>query len=454
MTAENVPQPFSYTPYQQALIDLLLEEVTSGSVHHLTGPVGTGKSIGAAGAVTALVEAGRASRVLVLMPAMLGTQWTELLKQHGTRALMLDGRAIRVMRNEFAHGGDLPKGVFVMSIDLAKRSDVREWISMLPWDFVLIDEADRLVGKGGEITERGRLVSALLDMPSPPSALIVTSFPDEGTHKLVGKMIDIDWRDAVKEFLGEDPDHPSGTVPLVTRMYRRTPDEVAVANDVVAAARRLGRFKGSVLMRMAASSVLSLEESLTRQVAADQADVGEREILESLLNSVESLSVDSKLDCLKALVDELSGAGIRHAIVFCDFKATLDYLHSALQDLDLADYVVHGGMTAEARATVLKRFGETGGFLIATTAASQFMSMSFVQAIVHYDFPFSPRAFTERMGRHRQYGSGIACTAYCFADESTALPIEALQLQLALGQDLDSIEVDPEVVEFIDRTLP
>jgi len=454
MTAESGPQPFSYTPYQEALIEQLLEEVTSGSVHQLTGPVGTGKSIGAAGAVTALMEAKQASRVLVLAPAMLGTQWTELLEQHGTRALMLDGRAVRAMRNEFAHGGDLPKGVFVVSIDLAKRDDVREWISGLPWDFVLIDEPPCLVGKRGETTERGRLVSALLARPSPPSALIVTSFPDEGTRKLAGKMINIDWRDAVKEFLGEDPDRPSDAIPLVTRMYRRTPDEVAVANDVVAAARRLGGFKGSVLMRTAASSVLSLEESLNRQVSADQTNVGERDVLEALLTSVESLSMDSKLDCLKALVVELSGAGIRHTVVFCDFKATLDYLHSALQDLNLADYVVHGAMTAEARATALNRFEENGGFLIATTAASQFMSLSFVEAIVHYDFPFSPRAFTERMGRHRRYGSGIACTAYCFADESTALPIEALQLQLALGQDLDSIEVDPEVVEFIERTLP
>ena len=156
MTAANGSPSTTYTPYQQALIQQLLKEVGPGSAHRLVAPVGVGKSFGIAGAVTALMKAGRVSRVLVLSPAILRAQWSQLLKQFGEEAITIDGRSIRVIRNEFVHGVSLPEGVFTMSIDLARRQDVREWVCMLPWDFVVIDEAHGLAG------QRRELVRALL----------------------------------------------------------------------------------------------------------------------------------------------------------------------------------------------------------------------------------------------------------------------------------------------------
>ena len=448
MTTANGLPPTTYTPYQQALIDQLLKEVGPKSAHRLVAPTGAGKSFGIAGAVAALVEAGRASRVLVLSNrSVLLAQWIQLFDRCDVKAIMLDGRSIRVMRNEFTHCRSFPEGVFTMSIGLAERDDVREWVSALPWDFVVIDDAHALADQGRE------LVLALLAKPSPPGVLLATSISDEDSNQLVEEAVDIDWREAVERFLQEQGVASGHEVSLLTRAYRRTPAEVALAKEVVATARQLDPLRGMTLLRLAASSVLSLEESLIRQVGAVEPDTEDLQVLESLLDSVEGLSADSKLDCLKALVSELSQSGIRHAVLFCDYQATFNYLRSAVRDLDLADLAIHNGMTIVARANAFSRFQEDGGFLITTPEASQFLSMSFVEAVVHYDLPLSSRAFAERVSRYRRYGRSIACTAYCLEDETGALPIEAIQLQIARVPDSDSIEVDTDIDALFERVL-
>ena len=446
MTTETGSQPTTYTPYQQALINQLLKEAGPGTTHRLVAPVGAGKSFGVAGGVAALLKAGRASRVLVLVPAMLKAQWTELLERFGAEAILLDARSIRVMRNEFAHGLTWPKGVFTMSIDLAKRDDVRAWVSVLPWDFVVIDEAHVLTG------QRRQLVRALLGTSSPPGLLLATAFADVDADPLAEEVIDVDWRQAVEDFREERGLGSGNEESLETRRYRRTPDEVALAEEVVATARQFGPLKGMILLRQAASSVLSLEESLNRRVGAGEPDSQQLQVLEPLLDSVEGLQADSKLDCLKALVSELSQSGTRHTVLFCDYMATLNYLCSAVQDLELPVFSLHGGMTAEACKSAFSRFREEGGFLVAT-AASQFLSMSFVEAVIHYDLPLSQRAFAERVGRYRRYGRSVPCTAYCLEDETGSLLIEAIQLQIAQATDSTSVETDTDMRALFERVL-
>jgi superfamily II DNA/RNA helicase len=156
---------------------------------------------------------------------------------------------------------------------------------------------------------------------------------------------------------------------------------------------------------------------------------------------------------MRALIGELSQTGIRYSVLFCEYQATLDYLRSAVQDLELADFAIHSGMTVEAREHTFSQFREDGGFLIATSAASQFLSMSFVEAVIHYDLPLSSRAFSERVGLYLGFGRSIACNTYCLEDETGALPIEAIQLQIARAPDSGSIEMDVDLDALFKRYL-
>ena len=334
-----------------------------------------------------------------------------------------------------------------MSIDLVIRQDVREWVFVLPWDYVVIDEAH------GVTNQRREFVRALLEKTPPPGLLLSTPEGDVDTYKLAGETVEIDWRVAVRKLKEEQGHGLKHEDNLVTCTYRRTPEEVDLAHGVTALARQLGPLDGMKLLQQAASSALSLEEFLNSQVAAAGLDTRNLQVLESLLESVEGLPVDSKLDRMRALVGELSQTGIRHSVLFCEYQATLDYLRSAVQDLELADLAIHSGMTVEAREHTFSQFQEDGGFLIATSAASQFLSMSFVEAVIHYDLPLSSRAFSERVSLYLGFERSIACNTYCLEDETGALPIEAIQLQIARVPDSGSIEMDVDLDALFKRFI-
>ena len=47
----------------------------------------------------------------------------------------------------------------------------------------------------------------------------------------------------------------------------------------------------------------------------------------------------------------------------------------------------------------------------------------------------------------------IACTTYCLEDEAEALPIEAIQLQIARMPNSDSIELDTDIDALFEKVL-
>ena len=148
--------------------------------------------------------------------------------------------------------------------------------------------------------------------------------------------------------------------------------------------------------------------------------------------------------CFKGLVEELVGAGARHVVTFCEYRATLDYLVAAVERLDFADFGLHGDMTDERRREAISRFVEEGGLLI-TTVASEGLSFNFVEAAVHYDLPMSPAAFAQREGRYHRYGRNLPCTVYFFEDETGALPLEDLLLRAVRKLDLVTGEMGIDV---------
>lgn len=420
MTTESV----SFAPFQQAFIDQLLTEVGPASTHVLIAPTGAGKSFAIAGGIAALVEGGRVSRVLVLSRDPLLTQWTHVLERCGVEAIMLDGRSIRVMRNEYPHGLRWPEGVFTMSIDLARRDDVCELVTAQPWDFVVIDEAHALTGQCLQ------LVQAILSRSDPPGILFASPFVQDELCGLSGDAIKVDWHETVEQLRAAQMSNNSQANGLETRSYCRTPEEVVWAAEVMEFARRLEPIKEMHFLCLAASSVLALEETLYRQLGAGPEDSDDLEALERLMDSIDGLPVDSKLECLKSLVDELVQSGIRHVVLFCDYKATLNYLCAVLQPLEFADFQIHEGMPAHDRAHTFSRFQNEGGILVTTTAASRGLSMSFVEAVVHYDLPSSQMAFAQRVGGYRSFGRTVPCRVYCLEDENGSMPIEAVQLQM------------------------
>ena len=402
--AEIRPDP-RYTPYQADFFKRFVAEVGPGSVHLLVAPVGTGKSFVMAGTISELVRTSRLRRVLILAPAALGAQWADLLSSEGQEHVLVDGRVLRLLRQQLANK-DWPVGVYAMSIDLAKRDDVRNLLSAVSWDLVVVDEAHLLSG------QRRRLVEDLAGMKGGPALLLATAsnVRGQGAWGVSDRAKVIDWREAVAEHFSRQFMGGDAHLIRITRGYRRSNDEVAVARQVLATSQQLGPLRGMVLLQRAASSVSALEDSLNRWVAerdggqeplddtveelldeAPSASVGSLiskehlDMLEELLQLVERLRSDSRLHCFNGILEELIGAGLRHVVVFCEYRTTLDYLANAVERLDFPKFEFHGGLTHEQRSEVLSRFKEGGGLLI-TTAASQGVTFNFVEAVIHWSF--------------------------------------------------------------------
>ena len=145
--AEPQPDP-RYTPYQEEFFRRFVSDIQPGSVHFLVAPVGTGKSFAMAGTISELARTHRTRRTLLLAPAIVATLWADLLERRGSQPVVVDSRVLRLLREQLGDTpDDWPEGIYSLSIDLAKRPDVREFVCAVAWDLVVVDEAHGLSGQ-------------------------------------------------------------------------------------------------------------------------------------------------------------------------------------------------------------------------------------------------------------------------------------------------------------------
>lgn len=436
-----------FAPFQAAFVASFAAEAGPGSRHLLIAPVGSGKSFAVAGAVKELVRAARASRVLLLAPmAVLAHQWADLLGDAEKKPVIVDSRQLRMLQQEYGHSpGSWPDGIFVMSVDLAKREDARTLLAAVRWDLVVVDEAHALGG------ERMLLVEALTVTPRPPALLLASAMPVSDSLRSVARGAKvIDWCSTVAAYRAEQ--EVSGELLRVTRTYRRSDEEIAVARRVVDVARALGPLQGTVLLRRACSSLAGLEETTARILEPSSEQLPHREDLEALLEAIEELQSDTKLRCFVELAGELVTAGVRHIVAMSEYRDTVDYLAAATESLACPVFVLHGGLTDEARHEVVHRFRTDGGLLI-TTAAATGCALSYVDAVIHFDLPFSAEGVAQREGRYHRIGRTTPCTVYILLDESGALPVDAIQLRLIQKLDHIGMELGPDLASLLEEVV-
>ncbi len=219
-----------------------------------------------------------------------------------------------------------------------------------------------------------------------------------------------------------------------TVTYIRSDEEIAVAGHVVEYAQHLDQERGYLLLQSAGSSINALEETLVHWVEGDSEPPRDMREAEELLKRVEQLDSDSRLEVFKTLIHELSEDGVTRVVTFCEYRATLDYLAAAVER-DYPVFALHADSTTEQRAEMLTRFEAHGGLLITTTAASEGVSLNFVDAAIHFDLPWSTASLEQREGRYRRYGRSAPCTVYMLLDEGGARSKDELQHRFAVHLD-------------------
>jgi hypothetical protein len=437
-----------FVGYQADFLHRIASEMHSGSLHLLVAPVGSGKSFAIAGSLVELMRVGCLKRVLVLAPgAMLAAQWTCLVNQMGGDSVTVDSGVFRLMREKI--GGvpsAWPQGVYVMSVDLAKRVGVKDLLGAVDWDLVIVDEAHGLSG------QRLDFVRGLAGESEGPALLLATHMRNGVCAAISNGAHVIDWNETLND-LRSRVGSPDSSLVRVTKTYHRSEEEAEVARDVLRMARTLGATKGMMLLRRASSSVMALENTLMRWVESPISPSLHAPNIERLLQSVEQLHVDSKLECFKQLIHDLHGGGVEHSVAFTEFMGTIECVAAALDDSDLPIFLLHGGLTSQEHAQILDSFKLQGGLLLTTVAAIKSVEVKLVNAVIHYDLPMSPDAFAVRENQFYNYFREGAGAAYLLQDEVGAYPLDAVLARLVTSATVGSSDVDFDAL-YAEALLP
>lgn len=115
-------------------------------------------------------------------------------------------------------------------------------------------------------------------------------------------------------------------------------------------------------------------------------------------------------DKVETLVKLLHHLGDQPGIVFCNYKDTIEYISSHLQQRKISHATFYGGMEQIDRERALIKFrNKTHQLLIATDLAARGLDIPELGFIVHYQLPHREEEFTHRNGRTaRMHSVGAA----------------------------------------------
>lgn len=128
--------------------------------------------------------------------------------------------------------------------------------------------------------------------------------------------------------------------------------------------------------------------------------------------------VKDKLETLYKLLGELKGGS---ALVFCNFRETVERVSDYLTEMGVDNESFHGGMEQPERERALSRFRNgTATVFISTDLASRGLDIPEVKNVIHYHLPVNEEAYIHRNGRTaRMDAEG---TAYLILNEVETVP--------------------------------
>jgi len=174
---------YTYEPFffsKKALIDPLPHQIDAVATIVNMNPiriliadeVGLGKTITTSMVISELLERGRISSVLIVVPKAIIHQWIrEFREKFGLEFT-------EITRDNLFN----PPRFAIISMDLAKKDDVLEVLRGNKWDLLVIDEAHKLTvrpkGNRVEYTQRYRMAEKLTQVI--PNIILLTATPHNG----------------------------------------------------------------------------------------------------------------------------------------------------------------------------------------------------------------------------------------------------------------------------------
>ncbi len=441
--------------------------------------VGLGKTIQAGLVLAELSSLDEGFRAVVLVPASLGDQWVEELRERfRLPATRVDADWLLTRARELppdVNPWSLP-GIYVCSIDLAKRPETLRALEDVTWDALVVDEAHaasrgtaRLAAAHavGCRSLRVLLLTATPPDGDPPQFEAMASIGSLGTDRLVRFR-------RLRSDVAQQPNRRSLLLQVrLSSAERRMHRLINRYTSVVWKEGGVGgRLAAMVLRKRALSSARSLAASVRRRsellaalpsttewqqplpldfedsvadgvpdaliAAPALADSGkERAFLDEIAST--ALAASKAESKIRALI-RLLGRARQPAIVFTEYRDTLVYLEDRLRIAGHECILLHGGMDPRERAESVARFHASGSVLLATDAASEGLNLQRrCRLVIHFELPWTPARLEQRTGRVDRLGQSrrvheILLVARHTAERTVLLPL-ARRARLAREHD-------------------
>jgi len=402
----------------QADFQIYFLDKSSPRFHLLLAPVGTGKAYTAAQILSTLFQDKPHALVLVLAPRVLGPHWVDRLSTKSPKLpiIFVDRRKLVELQAD-AGPSDSPwpdRGIVVVGTEFALQEDVTDALAEGRWDLIVYDEAHQR----GE--QRNRLLRRLLDGRIQPRLLLLSSLRIPIDKELSALVAVTDWtrqlempRRAVStlEFTRSESEETffSHLRAYVARWRTKSISDIgtkmlarAAQSSPPALERMLDRSASRNVSDPTGESIeADAEEVLSDAAYFPQITAEEQHELQSLLDELDGLDIDSRLTTLQRWITDLrSREPERPICIYSRFVATVRYLETAVRDQHPEVVAVTGEMTSGERRLRLESFQNSQDILVTSMVALEGFEIH-AGAVVFYDAPWSADAMAAALARIR-----------------------------------------------------
>jgi ATP-dependent helicase HepA len=415
----------------------------------LADEVGLGKTIEACLVTAQLIAAGRARRVLVLVPESLVNQWfVELLRRFNLAFAIFDEERCESLELDEDPAATRPNPFedeqhVIASVDwLASHPRRAEQALAAGWDLLLVDEAHHLAWSAEKQSPGYALVASLA--ATAPALLLLTATPEQlglGGHFARLRLLDPERYADLPGFIAEQTRYLQLSA-LADRLLAREaltagdmetlaplfPDEAdrlasrlaAIAQDDAEAREALladlvdrhGTGRAMIRNRRAAVGGFPRRVPHLQSLSAD----GDEQLLARLRAEFDhdlgdlpdepehDYKRDPRMDWLVATLESVAPAKV---LVLCRSRAKVQALEEALRmrsNLKVARF--HEDMNLLQRDRNAAFFADPEGarVLVASEIGAEGRNFQFAQHLVFWDLPFHPDMLEQRIGRLDRIG--------------------------------------------------
>jgi len=418
--------------------------------------MGLGKTIQGIGVAELLSQDADISKVLIICPASLKSQWRLEIKKFSSRSC----RLVIGSASERAAQYDDPSFFTVCNYEQILRDILA--VERVKWDLIVLDEGQRI--KNWE-TKTSRITKSL----KSPFALVLTGTPLENR---------LDDLFSIVEFIDERRLGPA------FRFYNR--HRVTDERGKLLGYKNLDELRrqlSPILLRRTRSAVLKELPPRSTEIrrippTEEQLEIhnGHKRIVSTIVSKKYISEMDllrlqkallmcrmsanstflvdktppgysSKLDELDTLIDQLATEQDRKIVLFSEWTTMLNLIEPLLQKRELNFVRLDGSVPQKKRQALIHQFQKDADcrLFITTNAGSTGLNLQAANTVINVDLPWNPAVLEQRIGRAHRMGQKRPVQIYLLVTEETLE--ESLLSTLSAKQALFLAALDPDAEE-------